>query len=194
MKDDARKHTAVISNPTEMWCKLAWDVDVFRDIQTRFPKENQPLAYAAINVCIAANCLRNWAIAFFKRKSEQAGEPWDKSGFIAMVNADIPELSACVDIANTAKHSNFKEAHWTGGQVCLEWEKAYEGNPPGYVLYHVNSGSHGKGMALGQFDSLLINWRKFLTTHGFIDEKFNMPEWQTNKLVDVFGDPSDTRS
>jgi hypothetical protein len=37
-----------------MFSKLAWDADIFRDIQISYPDEPEPLAFAAINVCVSA--------------------------------------------------------------------------------------------------------------------------------------------
>lgn len=188
--EEATKHTAIISDPVGMWSKLAWDTDVFRDIQTSYPDESQPLAYAAVNVCIAAASLEDWARTFLKRKSKEAGEKWDKDAFCRDVKAAIPEQSACADIANTSKHSQHREKRWINGEVQLIWEEGDEDIPSGYVLYHVISGSRSEGFAVSRFDALCQKWWNHLVTLKLADKQPEgqpyMPEWRANKLNRIF--------
>lgn len=187
---EAKKHTAIISDPVDMWSKLVWDVDVFRDIQASYPDEVQPLSYAAINVCIAATSLQDWAKTSLEQKSKEAQEMWDKDAFYQAFRQDvesaIPEQSACVDIANTSKHSNFCERYWLKGEVQLTWEEGDEDIPSGYVLSHVIFGRHSEGFAVNRFDALCRNWWTYLATHGLTDGLTDMPEWQMKKLNRIF--------
>jgi len=48
-------HTVIIGDVHQMWEKLFWDVEVLGDIQRSYPEEYMPLAYAALNVCIASS-------------------------------------------------------------------------------------------------------------------------------------------
>jgi hypothetical protein len=182
----ATKHTAIISDPVSMWSKLAWDADCFRDIQTSYPDEKEPLAYAAINVCIAAASLQDWVEEFLKRMASDSCEPWDKNAFFNDVISAIPEQSACVAIANTSKHSNFRERRWLNGEVLLAYEEGDEDIPSGYVLYHVIAQSHSEGFALNRFDDLCRNWWAFLTARGLTQGHSGMPEWRSNKLNRIF--------
>tara|TARA_R110000787_G_scaffold51907_8_gene122608 strand:- start:394 stop:966 length:573 start_codon:yes stop_codon:yes gene_type:complete len=184
--ENATKHTAIISDPVSMWSKLAWDADVFRDIQTSYPDETQPLAYAAINVCIAATSLQDWVKVCLERELKKAGETWDNDAFYQGVSNAIPEQSACVAIANTSKHSEFRERRWTNGEVLLTLEEGDEDIPPGYVLYHVIAGSHSEGFAVSRFDTLCNNWWKYLTDHNLTNGQAKIPEWQQNKLHRIF--------
>lgn len=179
---EATKHTAIISDPASMWSKLAWDADCFRDIQTRYPDETEPLAYAAINVCIAAASLQDWVKEFLKRAAKKAGTPWDENSFFNDVRLAVPEQSACVAIANTSKHSAFQERRWLNGEVLLAYEEGDENIPSGYVLYHVIADSHSEGLALYRFESLCRNWWKFMTACGLTDGRSDMPTWKNNKL------------
>ena len=184
-QESAKKHTAIIGSTLDMWSKLAWDVDVFHDIQRSYPREMQPLAYAAINVCIAAVSLRDWTKVALK---QQAGDEWDQGAFYCEIAAAIPELAACVDIANTSKHSEFERPRWPDGEVQLIWEDGDQDFPSGYALYHITSSEvHGVGMAFSRFTSLRDNWWKYLVGHGLVDEQANVPEWYTNKLIRIFG-------
>ena len=185
--EETKRHTAIIGNPVDMWSKLTWDVDVFRDIQTSYPDERQPLAYAAVNVCIAAASLQDWVKVFLERKANEAQETWDDDAFYTDVVAAIPEQSACVAIANTSKHSEFRERRWLNGEVRLTWEEGDEDIPSGsYVLYHVISGSHSEGFAVSRFDALCRNWWTYLAAHGLTDGQTGIPEWRTNKLNRMF--------
>lgn len=180
-------HTAIINDPASMWSKLAWDADCFRNIQTSYPDEREPLAYAAINVCIAAASLQDWVHEFLKRKANEAGAPWDDNIFFRDVISAVPEQSACVAIANTSKHSEFRERRWLNGKVLLAYEKGDEDVPSGYVLYHVIAHSHSEGFALTRFDALCRNWWKFLAARGLTDGHSGTPEWMSNKLNRIFG-------
>lgn len=93
--EDPIRHTAVIEDVAGMWAKLAWDVDVFRDIQIGYPHERQPLAYAAINVCIAATALRNWAETAVSSKARAAGRALDKKRFDGDLKVAVPAQAMC---------------------------------------------------------------------------------------------------
>lgn len=184
--DETKKHTAIINDPVGMWSKLAWDADVFSDIQKSYPDERQPLAYAAINVCIAASSLQSWVEAFLKRKSRKSKEPWVADTFRQGILETIPEQPACIAIANTSKHSGFRERPWHNGEVRLSWEEGDEDTPSGYVLYHVISGGHSESIAVSRFDALCRNWLTYLAAHRLTNGQTDMPEWRTNKLNRMF--------
>jgi hypothetical protein len=163
-QESAKKHTAIIGSTLDMWSKLAWDVDVFQDIQRSYPREKQPLAYAAINVCIAAVSLRDWAKAAVE---ERAGDAWNENAFYEDLRDAVPELIACEAIANTSKHSDFREQRWLSGFVELTWDDGDEDFPSGYTLYHVTSSEmQSVGIAFSRFTSLKDNWWKYLVGHG----------------------------
>ncbi|PCK77516.1 hypothetical protein [Rhizobium sophoriradicis] len=75
-----------------MWEKLCWDVEQFQDIQRSYPQERQPLAFAAINVCIAAWSLEQWAKIEWIKKMRSEGK--EVSGFSALPNPPPFELAA----------------------------------------------------------------------------------------------------
>ncbi len=182
----ATKHTAIIRDPASMWSKLAWDADCFRDIQTSYPDEREPLAYAAINVCIAAASLQDWVKEFLRRAANEAGSPWDDARFFQDVISAVPEQSACVAIANTSKHSEFQQRRWLNGEVLLTYEEGDEDFPSGYVLYHLIADSHSEGFALSKFDALCQNWWNFLLSRGLTNGHSRTPEWMNNKLNRIF--------
>ncbi|WP_417824048.1 hypothetical protein [Thalassospira lucentensis] len=94
---------------------------------------------------------------------------------------------ACEAIANTSKHSNFREKDWLGGSVKLIWDEGDEDFPSGYTLYHVTSSEmQTVGIAFSQFTSLKDNWWKYLADHELADEQSKVSEWETNKLRRIF--------
>ncbi len=174
-----------------MWAKLAWDVDVFRDIQVGYPHEQQPLAYAAINVCIAATSLRNWAETAARSKARASGLAFDKKGFDIDLRAAVPAQAMCEAIANTAKHSRFADGEWPGGRVTLEWEEGDEDSPPGWILRYGVEGTADPGLSVNRFGSLPETWWAHLRDLQLVEGDLRLPEWQQNKLRRIFGRSSD---
>jgi hypothetical protein len=180
---DATMHTAVIGTVVEMWEKLAWDIDIFEDIQRRYPDETQPLAYAAINVCIAAASLGDWVLKTIEPQfsAESASRIRDQ------IAAQVPELNMCRAIANTAKHLEYKESRWAGGRVDLVWEEGDEYGPPGYALYHVHNDGQSMTLAFNSFQALKEAWWKTLVAEGLATGQMPSPKWMQNKLTRIFG-------
>ncbi len=111
--------TVLVADAVTMWEKLAWDVDQYQDIQRSHPKERQPLAFAAINVCIAAWSLEQWAKTAWIQKERLKTEKETDSAFYSIVRQHVPSQGICVDIANTAKHARHRDDSWEGGAVRL---------------------------------------------------------------------------
>lgn len=141
-------HTALIGDPITMWEKLAWDVDQFQDIQRSYPDETQPLAFAAINVCIAAWSLEQWVRAAWIKQRRSAGEKADESLFYKTVRQLVPTQAICASVANTAKHVSHREDDdWKGGEVRIRWEDGDENGPSTYTLHYVDeSGASNPGV------------------------------------------------
>ncbi|MEY9717846.1 hypothetical protein ABIA22_000336 [Sinorhizobium fredii] len=169
-----------------MWEKLAWDIDVFEDIQRSYPNEKQPLAYAAINVCIAAESLGDWVGKIIGSRSPTASEPpWDR--IRDHLASRVPQLNMCKAIANTAKHHNFREGRWIGGRVDLVWEEGDEYGPPGFALYHIDDNGQSMTLAFNSFQALKEAWWNALTAEGLAEGRMPTPEWMQNKLRRIFG-------
>ncbi|WP_161989124.1 hypothetical protein [Sphingomonas glacialis] len=169
-----------------MFSKLAWDADVFREIQIDYPDEPEPLAFAAINVCISAWSLRNWTESVFAKQQRAAGRDYDNKAFRDTILAAIPEQAACDSIANTAKHATLGEGAWPGGRVDLEWQEGDEDAPPGYVLLHRTRNCE-LGFAVNRFASLCDHWWAFLRQLGMTVGHERLPDWQQRKLNRIFG-------
>ncbi len=184
-------HTAIIRDAGDMWSKLAWDADVYRDVQVGYPNETQPLAYAALNVCIAATSLRDWVASEVARQARAGGLNFDEKAHLAAMYAAVPEQALCEAIANTAKHARHRHGDWPGGEVRLEWEEGDEDCPPGYMLHHLNGNGQGGGLAVNTFEALCGNWWNFLMALDLAKNQQRTPEWQQNKLRRIFGDLDD---
>lgn len=179
-------HTAIILDPVDMWSKPAWDFDQFSDIQRDYPEERQPLAYAALNICIAATSLRNWVESIRARNMRRLGLDFSKADFAVELNAAIPEQGACEAIANTAKHARFNEANWPGGKVRLLWLEGDEDAPAGFVLYHCDRDGRNEEMAFNRFSALVDNWWAYLSDNALAIGAERTPQWQQNKLKRIF--------
>ena len=186
--EHATRHTAVIRDPASMWSKLAWDVEVFRDIQVSYPDEPESLAYAAVNVCIAAWSLRNWVESVRGRNQRRLGIDFDRRAFFDEIAQAIPEQAACDAIANTAKHARLNDGEWAGGRVSLDWQEGDEDCPPGYVLHHFNEDGRYEGLAVNRFVSLCDHWWTWLEANAMAIGMRRIPDWQQRKLRRIFGD------
>jgi hypothetical protein len=184
---DSSKFTVVIDDPVSMWAKLAWDIDIFRDVQGSYPDEKQPLAYAAVNVCIAAWSLRNWVESAATIRAKSAGLKFDREHFYHEIATAIPGQSICEAIANTAKHANLGDDRWPGGKVEMAYQEGDEDCPPGFIIYYVNEERGDANIALNSLIELCENWWTYLCQHGFAEGVNQVPEWQQNKLNRIFG-------
>lgn len=188
---EATKHTAVIGTVVQMWEKLAWDIDVFEDIQRSYPNEKQPLAYAAINICIAAESLRDWVTETIRSRSPAGSTP-SKDSIRDQLASQVPQLNMCTAIANTSKHHHFKESRWIGGRVEIGWEEGDEDIPSGFALYHVDNIGQRMTLAFTSFQALKEAWWHALVAEGLAGRAGDgrrppTPEWLHNKLERIFG-------
>lgn len=184
---DPERHTAVITDVPMMWQKLAWDIDQFDDIQRSYPDMAEPLAFAAINVCISAASLADWASAAFISRRRAEGRPIGRAEVLAHIHATVPQQVMCEAIANTAKHSRFDEREWVGGEVRLDWSDGNEDEPPGYLLRHIHADNQIESVALNAFGVLERNWWGALQTMGFALPATHSLEWRQRRLQGIFG-------
>lgn len=181
-------HTVLITDVVTMWEKLYWDVEQYLEIQRSYPKERQPLAFAAINVCIAAWSLEQWARTAWMSKTRCAGRRADASIFNNLLRLEVPDQSICADVANTAKHAAYDDRNWKDGEASLEWEEGDEDAPPTFVLRHVSMRGATKVSAFETFDSVRDHWWTFLVSIGLAAGPRYTPEFMQNKLRRIFGD------
>lgn len=174
-------HTAAIANVEGMFWKLAWDIDQFDDIQRGRPELIEPLAFAAINVCISATSLRDWVAATYVSQMRENGQSAAKSEVVDHIYRHVRQQRMCEAIANTAKHSRFDESGWKGGSVRVTLLEPSEDDPGGYVLEHVHEGGAYTSMALKAFESLERNWWGELQNLGFAFPHTG-PEWRQQHI------------
>jgi len=171
-----------------MWEKLAWDVDQYQDIQRSHPREKQPLAFAAINVCIAAWSLGQWVKCAWKQERRLAGEKANDKLFYDLIQRLVPAQAICASVANTAKHAAHQDQEgWEGGEVRLDWEDGDENIPPTFVLRHVDSNQMKMEAAYSTFEAVRNDWWTCLVTLGFASGTQRSPEFMQNKLRRIFG-------
>lgn len=180
-------HTALIGDPVTMWEKLCWDVDQFQDIQRSYPRETQPLAFAAINVCIAAWSLEKWALTAWKQRRDNTGKRPDEREFYELIRRHVPTQAVCSAVANTAKHASHREDEgWEGGEVRFEWKDGNDDVPSTYVLKYTDP-RKGDIVAYGAFEAARDQWWDCLLALGLTDRPQYSPEFFQNKLGRIFG-------
>ncbi len=180
--------TVLVADAVTMWEKLAWDVDQYQDIQRSHPKERQPLAFAAINVCIAAWSLEQWAKTAWIQKERLKTETETDASFYSIVRQHVPSQGICVDIANTAKHARHRDDSWEGGAVRLEWQDGDEDAPPTFLLIHVHASGAESILAYNTFEEVRNHWWTCLVALGLATGPQYSPEFLQNKLRRIFGD------
>lgn len=175
-------HTVLIHDPHSVWEKLAWDVWIFEELQ-RSRTDKQRLSYAAINVCVAASALQDWASNHFKRTKGR-----DDKAFDTALAERVPHQAACRAIANTFKHSASNPKKWSGGSVHLELFEPDEDDPGGWIMYHLEDDGIKSVLALTRFSELRGQWWHFLSFIGAVSGTEPLPEWQQQELRRIFGD------
>lgn len=182
----AKLHTVLIDHPIAMWHKLLWDIDCFNDIQRHAysEEEDEPLVYAALNVCIAATSLGDWVVTDWGGRQRKQGLPFERSDFLALIVEALPVQRICIAIANTAKHSAYQERDWTGGEASLAFEPSDEDSPGGLTLYYRQNGEQTS--AYTSFDELGQMWGWLLADLGYGDGKPSSPKWWRQKMRHIF--------
>ncbi len=180
-------HTVLVADSITMWEKLCWDVEQFQDIQRSSPQERQPLVFAAINVCIAAWSLEQWARTAWIKKLRSEGKEASASDFHALVRQNVPGQGICADVANTSKHASHRDEDWQGGEVLLQWEEGDEDAPSTFSLRHVGPSEIDRAAAYATFEKVRNDWWKFLVSIGLASGPQYSPEFMQNKLRRIFG-------
>lgn len=170
-----------------MWEKLAWDVDVFTDTQMGMPKERQPLAFAAINSCLAADSLGYWVLKSWKRERRARGQKAADAEFFELLNLKVPAQHICSAIANTSKHYDFHEGSWIGGSVALRFQAGDEDWPSGLELLYQHNGKWEHASVL--LNGLVRDWWAFMRELGLAEGEQPLPDWLQRKLTRMFGAP-----
>jgi hypothetical protein len=184
---DPRKHTAIIGDVETMWQKLVWDIHQFDQIQRSNPDLREPLGFAAINVCIAAASLADWAVSSVVSRRREEGQPTTDAAVRAHIHAHVHQQAMYEAIANTAKHARLQDGLWPDGEVRIDWNDASEDDPPGFILRHVHPGGI-QSIALNAFGVLQRNWWGELQNLGFpFSGNISGFEWWQRDIEAIFG-------
>jgi hypothetical protein len=175
------RHTGVITDAPGMFWKLAWDIDQFDDIQRNDPSLEEPLAFAAINVCISASSLRAWTVTSYVAQQRLKGNKISDKEVSDHIYQHVEQQRMCEAIANTAKHSRFKEAEWRGGYVSVDFDDPTEDDPGGLILRHIHEDGAFTSKALNAFMCLERNWWGELQNLGFAFDRTG-PEWRQRRI------------
>ncbi|MCK4713237.1 MAG: hypothetical protein KAT26_10195 [Marinosulfonomonas sp.] len=168
---------------------MYWDIDIFLEIQRSYPTEDQPLVYAALNACVSAWSLEQWAEQAWKReyRSNRKSVPCE---FRELVSQKIPAQDLCCDIANTAKHAAHREERWPNGELTLKWNDGDEASPPGLML--LRSEGNNPTLLHSDFFDLPRDWWNFLREQKLVSGDQPTPKWWQKKISRIFGEVSKT--
>jgi len=169
-----------------MYWKMVWDIEQFDRIQRSMPDLDEPLAFAAINVCIAATSLRDWTVASFMAKRRLQKKPVTKGKVLEHIYRHVPQQGMCEAIANTAKHSRLQEANWRGGHVRIDVDESTEDDPGGRVLRHIHEDGAYTSLGLNAFMAMEQCWWGELQNLGFAFPRIG-PEWWQRNVRSKFG-------
>lgn len=175
------KRTLILRNALTAWEKLAWNVDQLEDVQRLQNDEMQPLCYAFLDACVAAQCLQEWV-------AQQSGVKGDdaRKSFEARIFARIPDQQMCVSIANSMKHANFSGS-WPGA-LELVFEPSDEETSGGWVIRHLTTENDEQVVTIAALRQLSHQWFRLLVEFGHVDGPYLSPSWWTTKMRRIFGD------
>ncbi len=109
-----------IRTPIEQWHKADWNFSKFEDAVFARPCDPQSVTYSAIDYCVAITSLRDWtARALIKRartgKSNSVYPINSSRDFRDLVSKKVRWQAAIEAIANTSKHSTYRDNGWPMG-------------------------------------------------------------------------------
>jgi hypothetical protein len=177
-------HTLIIGDVRTAWEKMYWDVDLFGDAQRSFPEEQEPLAYLALNACIAVSSLENWSLTEWKRQRRKNNFKAQDTEFYDVLESMIPHQGLCVDVANTTKHGSHRELRWKGGELGLRYDEASEHCPPGFVVLKLHE--NGTSYLYNDLHDLPRLWWAFLRAVDLVSGEQPTPDWWQRKVTRLF--------
>lgn len=162
--------TAIIASSVDMWKKMTWNLHSFQDLQRENPDEVdlEPLVYAAINLCISAQSLKEWVRGEVLRSKRAGGENYSDQDFMGEVKSGVPLQEMCDAIANTVKHSRLNENEWVGGTLRVSYIEADEYTPDAHLLEHSTDGQSWYISANALAD-LRHQWWSLLQHFGIVE-------------------------
>lgn len=177
-------HTLIIGDIRAAWSKMYWDVDAFGDVQRSFPEEHEPLAYLALNACISASSLENWARTRWMQQERKKKFRVKEKDFTDLVDAKIPHQGLCVDVANTTKHGKHEERRWKNGELNFRYDAASEHDPPGFVILKLHESK--TSILYNDLHDLPNLWWEFLKEVDLVSGEKPTLEWWQRKISRMF--------
>ncbi|MBB1177676.1 hypothetical protein [Brevundimonas aurantiaca] len=143
-----------------IWIKLQWEANRLKAAREATPFDLISTLYGAIDFAITAQSLEDWTIRALTQRDRRNG--LNAGAYRKAIAAAVPMQPAFRDIANTAKHGEYRDDNWLGGTVELVHTPGFTGTAREYVLIY-----HGEGAtaqtSLEVFDQATLQWRLYLT-------------------------------
>lgn len=148
-----------------IWIKLRWEANHLRTAHERAPVDVVSLIYGAMNFAITAQALEDWVCKTLVRRDKRTG--LNAAAYRRAIAAAVPMQPAFRDIANTAKHGQYRDDNWLGGTVELVHTVGFAGTAKEYVLiYHSNNGATQTSLEI--FERATQQWLRYLTGCGLV--------------------------
>lgn len=142
------------------WIKLQWEANRLKTAREAAPFDLISTLYGAINFAITAQSLEDWTIKALTRRDRRNG--LNAGSYRKAIAEAVPMQPAFRDIANTAKHGEYRDDNWLGGTVELVHTPGFTGTAKEYVLIYHGDGPTAQ-TSLEVFDQATRQWRFYLT-------------------------------
>ena len=148
-----------------MWIKLRWEANLIKAAHAARPVDAIALMFAAINFAITSKSLEDWVCIELHQRDRKSG--FNVGKFRKDIVNAVPMQPAFRDIANTAKHGQYRDQNWIGGTVELVRTPGLAGTEKEFVLiYHSDDGRAHTSMEM--FEQAVKDWVRYLRTQRLL--------------------------
>lgn len=159
------KLLVIAGGAQHIWIKLRWEANRLDEARRATPFDLVALIYGAMNFAITAQSLEDWVVKALMQRDRRLGQT--AKTIREAIAAAVPLQPAFRNIANTAKHGEYRDENWLGGTVELVHTPAFAGTDREYVLiYHAESGNAQTSLDI--FDRVCTEWLGFLTSRKLV--------------------------
>ena len=159
------RHLVIGNGAQTMWIKMRWEANLIKSAHAARPVDTITLTFAAINFAVTARSLEDWAQKELHRRNK--GRGFNAKVYRDEVSKAVPMQPAFRDIANTAKHGDYREENWLGGTVELIRTPGMAGTEREFVLiYH--SDTDAAYTSLDMFDQATDDWLRLLNAKNLL--------------------------
>lgn len=163
------RHLVIGNGAQTMWIKMRWEANLINSAHEARPVDAIALMFAAINFAITARSLEDWVQKELHRRNK--GRGFNAKVYREEVSTAVPMQPAFRDIANTAKHGDYREENWLGGTVELVHTPGMAGTEREFVLiYH--SDAVVAYTSLDMFDQATSDWLRLLNAKNLLTPGF----------------------